>query len=245
MSLCSWHAVPGTLSCRKPLVNYTTQYKFIPVHCPDQLLWLGASYGYKSLVCRNSVTKHLGRLIIEVWWCTCIVCMWPLHIVQIITLYTCTNMYGDVMEARCYVWSYWACKGPWTESSCYYFMLCRVLPRAVRVMVSLVVLRMNHYCNQSPLGVAFPTVYSIVSGGQNSLSGGKRRLSGGWGWPSPPPCVGRTVAMIHCKLNCSKSHVRGGGGRGGVLPGSILVVTYNVPQSGMIVSSVKTALHVQ
>ena len=32
--------------------------------------------------------------------------------------------------------------------------------------------------NQSVFGVEFPC-YSIVSGGQNSLSDGKRRLSGG------------------------------------------------------------------
>ena len=41
-----------------------------------------------------------------------------------------------------------------------------------------VALRMSHYCNQSAFGAAFPTFYSIVSGGQNSVSGGKRRLSG-------------------------------------------------------------------
>ena len=35
------------------------------------------------------------------------------------------------------------------------------------------------FCNQSAFGLAFPTFYSIVSGSQNSLCGGKRRLSGG------------------------------------------------------------------
>ena len=40
-------------------------------------------------------------------------------------------------------------------------------------------LRISHYRNQSAFGVAFPTFYSIVRGGQNSLSGGKRRMRGG------------------------------------------------------------------
>ena len=44
-------------------------------------------------------------------------------------------------------------------------------------------LRMSHECSLSVFGVAFPTFYSNVlgktSGGQNSLSGGKRKLSGG------------------------------------------------------------------
>ena len=48
----------------------------------------------------------------------------------------------------------------------------RVLPRVVASQS----LRMSHYCT---FGVAFPTFYSIVSGDQNSSSGGKRRLSGG------------------------------------------------------------------
>ena len=68
----------------------------------------------------------------------------------------------------------------------------RVLPRVIWVVASQA-LRMGH---QSEFGVAFPTVYSIVSGDQNSLSGGKRRLSGGWGRP-PLTSVGRT--MPHCK----------------------------------------------
>ena len=33
--------------------------------------------------------------------------------------------------------------------------------------------------NYINIGVAFPTFYSIVGGGLNSWSGGKRRLSGG------------------------------------------------------------------
>ena len=41
---------------------------------------------------------------------------------------------------------------------------------------------------QSAFGVAFPIFYSVVSGGQNSLSDGKRRLSGSWSgqvWAEP------------------------------------------------------------
>ena len=53
----------------------------------------------------------------------------------------------------------------------------RVLPRVVASQA----LRMSCYCDQITFGIAFPTFYSIVSGGQNNLSGGKRRLSGGWG----------------------------------------------------------------
>ena len=43
-------------------------------------------------------------------------------------------------------------------------------------------------------GVAFPNTINIVNGGQNSFSGGKRRLSGSWG-QLLQTSVGRTLLM--------------------------------------------------
>ena len=49
------------------------------------------------------------------------------------------------------------------------------------VLLTLKSLRMSHYCNQSAIGIAFPIfiiLYSVVSGGQSCLSGGKKKA--GW-----------------------------------------------------------------
>ena len=47
--------------------------------------------------------------------------------------------------------------------------------------------------------------YSIVSGGQNSLSGDKRQLSGGWGRP-PQISVGRTLHIPHVIVHLMHVH---------------------------------------
>ena len=88
--------------------------------------------------------------------------------------------------------------------------MLRALPTVMWVVASQA-LRMSRYCNQSAFGVALPTFYSIVSGGQNSLSGGK--IKEGWVmveadhlWPVwAKPCL---LCAQLCSVSCTTCDVQ-------------------------------------